>query len=138
MLNSRPLLSGTIQAAGAITELRFIGFDGNQASAQGQKVRGVAHFAGVAGDQITVDEVGSAIVEAGGVIAAGDPIITDNVGRAIKAASLAIAAGATAVTSAAANGANDITGSETAEYRIGRAWSAASAAGQFIEIMFGR
>ena len=137
-LNPRPLLSGTIQAAGAITELRFIGFDGNQATVQGQSVRGVARFAGVLGDQITVDEMGSAIVEAGAAIAVGADIITDAQGRAITANALAIAAGATAVTSGAANGAADLTGSVPAEYRIGKALSAASAAGKFIEILFGR
>lgn len=137
-LNSRPLLTGTVIAAGAIIELRFIGFDGNMASAQGQKVRGVARYAGVAGDPISVDEIGSAVVEAGAAILAGADIITDNVGRAITANAMAIAAGAVAVTSAAANGAGDITGSVPAEYRIGKALNAAGAAGQFIEILFGR
>lgn len=137
-LNSRPLLSGTIQAAGTIVELRFIDFGGNQASVQGQKVRGVARFAGVLGDQITVDELGSAIVECGAAVNAGDDIITDNVGRAIAANALAVAAGAVAVTSVAANGATDITGSVAPEYRIGKSLTTTSAAGQFIELLFGR
>jgi hypothetical protein len=138
LLNSRPLLTGTVQAGGNITAQRFIGFDGNQAATQGQKVRGVARFAGVAGDYITVDELGTALVECGAALNPGDAIITDNQGRAIKANNLAIAAGATAVTSAAANGANDITGSELAEYQIGRALGTTTEAGQFVEILFGR
>jgi hypothetical protein len=135
MLNARPLLKGTIQAAGAITIYRFVGFDGNQASAQGQKCRGVSEFAAAQGDNISVVEKGSAIVESGGAVNVGDDIITDNEGRAITASALAVAAGAVAVTSAAANGASDLTGTSLPAQRKGSALSAASGAGQWIEVL---
>lgn len=135
-LNRRPLLQGSILSGGAITEFRAVGYDGNQATVQGQVVRGIAEFAASAAAQyVTITEKGSVIMETGGAFNAGDPIICDNQGRAIKGNPLAIAAGAVAVTSAAANGANDITGSDPPEFQIGRAISASSGAGQFAEIL---
>jgi hypothetical protein len=134
-LNARELLTGSIVAATAITEFRAVDYAGNQAAAQGIAVRGISKFAQTVGNYVTIVEKGSAIMETGGAFNAGDPIICDNQGRAIKANPLAIAAGATAVTSAAANGANDITGSDTTELKIGRAITPSTAAGQFAEIL---
>ena len=134
-LNRRPLLQGTILAAGAITAFRAVGYDGNQVSAQGGKVRGIAQFAASEGDYLAITEKGTELMECGAALNPGDLVIADNQGRAIKANALAIVAGATAVTSAAANGATDITGSEPSEHPIGRALAATTAAGQLVEIL---
>jgi hypothetical protein len=136
------IFSISLLAAAAITVRRFVGFDGNQASVQGQKVVGVARsIAKAAGEYIPVDCAGSAVVESGGVLAAGQAVITDNLGRAIaNTGALKIAAGAVAVTSTAANGAADLAGSDLPEYVIGDVapGQAASGAGQFVEIIFRR
>lgn len=129
------LLSLTAVAGGVIAANRFVGFDDNQASAQGQKVKGVAEYAATAaGQAIAVTAKGTAVVESGGAFAVGDAIISDSQGRAIVGASLAVAAGATAVTSSAANG-SILVGSGGPDFLVGHALQAASAAGQFVEIL---
>jgi len=130
------LLSLGAAATGTVTERRFVGFDDLQASVQGQKIKGISEYAAVAGDQFVVTAKGTAFVETGGIISVGDPIISDSQGRAITGSTIAIGAGATAVTSSAAAGAI-LTGSQTPDYRVGYALEAASAAGQFIEILIG-
>jgi hypothetical protein len=51
---------------------------------------------------------------------------------------MAVAAGATGVTSAAANGATVLTGADTPHFPVGDAMQAATAAGQFIEVLLRR
>lgn len=133
----RPLHTESVKAAGTIVVNRFVGWDGNPASVQGQACAGVAQYAGVANDIIAVKMVGTSRVEAGAALNPGDAVICDNVGRAIKAANLAIAAGAVAVTSVAANGNTDIAGSELAEHQLGRVLPGqiASGAGVIVEIL---
>jgi len=129
------LLSLTAVAGGVIGANRCVGFDDNQASAQGQKVKGVAEYAAsAAGQNIAVTTKGTAIIESGAAFNVGDPIISDNQGRAIVGSALAIAAGATGVTSTAANG-GVLTGSGTPDFLVGYALQAASAAGAFVEIL---
>jgi hypothetical protein len=138
----RSIMALSVLAGGAITTRRFVGFDGNQASVQGQKVSGVARAASVAGgDYIPIDVIGTAIVEAGAALNPGDTVISDNQGRAIATTGpLAIKAGAVAVTSNAANGAGDLQGSDLPEFICGRVapGQSSSAAGQFVEIILGR
>jgi len=129
------LLSLTVAASAAIAANRFVGFDDNQASVQGQKVKGVAEYSATAsGQYIAATAKGTAIIESGAAFNPGDPIISDNVGRAIVGAPLAVAAGATAVTSSAANG-QILTGSGTPDFLVAYALQAATAAGQFVEIL---
>jgi hypothetical protein len=138
MLNSRPLLEDSVLSNGAIADFTAVDFAGNQAGTQGMAVAGVAQFAAsAAGQYVRVVMAGTSIMLTGGAFNRGDPIIVDNQGRAIKANALAIAAGATAVTSAAANGATDITGSDPTEHKIGRALSASAGAGNYAEILLG-
>ncbi|OBS10792.1 DUF2190 family protein [Acidihalobacter prosperus] len=128
-------LSLTLKATTAITQHRGVGFDGAQASAQGQKVLGVAHFDAVIGDEVTVDVDDTVLVEAGAAIAIGDALIMDAQGRAIPSTGeIGVAAGATAVTSSAANGAI-LTGGIMPEYVFADALEAATAAGQIIEVI---
>jgi len=129
------VLALSIVAAGTLASRRLVGYDGLQASVQGQKIMGVARTDAVSGDAVPIDVVGTAVIEAGGVVAVGDAVISDNVGRAIAGAGeIAIGAGAVAMTSSAANGAI-LTGGELPEMVVGHALQAAAAAGDFIEVL---
>jgi len=128
----------TFNASSAVSEFRAVGFDGAQATVQGQKVAGVAKHDAVIGDAMAVGILGSVTIEAGAAIAIGDGLIVDANGRAIPTTGeIAIAAGATAVTSSAANG-NIMTGGEMPEYVFADALEAAGAAGDFIEVLLRR
>lgn len=131
------ILELSLVAAGVVTQYRGVDFTGAQIAAQGAKIAGIAKFgAAAAGDDLTVWAKGTAVIEAGAAINKGDSLIMDNQGRAIPSTGkLAIAAGAVAVTSVAANGANDITGGDSPEQVIGDAMEAAAAAGDFIEVL---
>jgi hypothetical protein len=136
MLNSRPILEDSVVSNGAIADFAAVDFAGNQAATQGMAIAGVAQYATTAaGQYVRVVIAGTTVMLTGGIFNRGDRIIVDNQGRAIKANALAIAAGATAVTSAAANGATDITGSDPPEHKIGIALSASAGAGNFAEIL---
>lgn len=105
---SQPILNLSTVAAGAIGEARFVGVDNAQAGAAANTL-GVAGFAADgAGEVIPVTALGTAVVEAGGIIAAGGPVETDANGKAV-----AKAAGPT----------------------VARALQAAGADGDFIEVM---
>ena len=138
------LLELPVVAADAITQYRGVGFDGNQASTQGQAIMGIAMTDQVSGQSLSLAVAGTAIVEAGAAIDVGDPLIVDNEGRAITASALAIAnstipAGATAVTSTAANGAivtpGAFSGGVLPSYVFGYAIDAAAGAGDLIEVL---
>lgn len=96
------LLTGTVAAN------RFVTAAGAQAGADANTL-GVARTAGVSGERVAVDVLGTAIVEAGAAVAAGATIKADASGRGI-----------TWVSSGA---------------KVGLALQAASAAGQFIEVL---
>lgn len=138
MATSTPLFVRTVRAAGAIARGRGVGFDGAQIAAANGKPLGIAPHAAVAGEDTPVVVSGTAICESGGAFALGAAVVMDAQGRVVTAASLAIAAGATAMTSAAANGAAAITGGEPPHYVVGDAMQAATAAGQFVEILLRR
>jgi hypothetical protein len=78
------LLGLTIRATGAITKYRFVTAAGAHPTQPGQVAFGVACFGGVAGDDITVETIGTAKLEAGGAVAIGDLLETDASGRAVK------------------------------------------------------
>lgn len=138
MTQSVPLLSRSVRATGAIARGRGVSFAGAQIAAANAKPLGIAQTAGAAGQDVTLTLSGSAICEAGAAVALGDAVVMDAQGRVITAAGLAVAAGGTAVTSAAANGTAAITGGEPPHYVVGDAMQAATAAGQFIEILLRR
>lgn len=125
-----------VRSAGAITRSRFVTFAGAQVAAANVKALGVAqHQALAAGEEVAVIVKGTAIVEAGGEIALGATVVCGSDGRAVAGAALAVAAGATGVTSTAANGSAILTGSNLPAHPMGDALQAATAAGQFIEIL---
>jgi hypothetical protein len=130
------LLELTVLASGAVTACRAVGYDGAQATAQAQKVQGVAVTDAVDKGYFPAVVKGTAIVEAGAAIAKGDSLIVDNQGRAIPmTGALAVKAGGTAVTSTAANGAAILSGGDAPEFVFADALEAASGAGKFIEVL---
>jgi hypothetical protein len=101
------LMALTRQAAADLVGDRFVTLMG-AVPADGDAGCGVNRMNAVAGDLITVDVIGTAIVEAGGAVADGALVQTDAEGRAVTKA-----AGAT----------------------LGRALGAASGAGVKIEVL---
>jgi len=101
------VLALTALAAGTIAANRFVTPAGAQAGADANTL-GVCRQAAVAADRVTVDFLGTAIVEAGAAVSAGATVKSDASGRAI-----------TWVTSGA---------------KVGIALEAATASGQLIEV----
>lgn len=134
---ARTLHSESVLAAGAITEYRAVGFDGLQATVQGQKVIGPANRSAPINTYVDVATIGTAVVETGAAFAAGAALIVDASGRAIAASALAVGAGAVAMTSSAANGAV-LTGSVLPEYIFADARYASGGAGEFVEVLLRR
>ena len=108
MQQSLSALALTVTAAGTIAANRFVTPAGAQAGADANTL-GVCRQAAVAADKITVDVLGTAIVEAGAAVAAGATVKSDASGRAITWAS---------------SGA-----------KVGIALEAAGGAGQMIEVL---
>jgi hypothetical protein len=102
------LLSLPVQAITAITEYRAVTYAGAQVAAADAVVLGIASRSAANGEYVDVAVKGTAVIEAGGVVAVGALVYTDASGRGV------------------AVGANNA---------IARALQAASAAGDFIEIL---
>lgn len=105
---SIPLLTLTLALTGTVAANRFVKADGTQSVADANTF-GVARTAGVSGDKVPVDVMGTAVVEAGAAVAAGATVKADASGRAITWAS---------------SGA-----------KVGQALDVATAAGQMIEVL---
>jgi hypothetical protein len=101
------VLALTVTLAGTVAVNRFVTPAGAQAGA-GANALGVARSAGVSGEKIPVDVLGTAIVEAGAAIAANATVGADASGRAVT---------------------------WTSGAKIGLAMEAATAAGQMIEVL---
>lgn len=102
-----PKLPLSLFLSGAVVAGRFVTPLGAQTGADGNAL-GVARTSGDAGECITVDCLGTALVEAGAAVAAGATIKADAAGRAIEW--------------------------DTSGARLGIARQAASAAGELIEV----
>lgn len=76
------LLPLTITASATLTADRFVTFAGAVPSADAN-VLGVVRQAAVSGDKVTVDVLGTAIVEAGAAVTAGDTLKVTNTGKVI-------------------------------------------------------
>ena len=103
-----PLLALTATATATLTANRFVTFAGAVPSADANTF-GVVRQSAVSGDKITVDVLGTAIVEAGAAITAGATLKTDASGRGITWA--------------------------TSGAKVGLALQSASAAGDLIEVL---
>ncbi len=105
---STPILALPVTLSGTVAANRFVTPAGAQAGADANTL-GVARSAGVSGEKITVDVLGTAIVEAGAAISAGATLETDASGRGVTWA--------------------------TSGPKVGIALQAASGAGVFIEVL---
>ena len=76
------LLALSVTLAGTAAANRFLTPAGAQAGADANTL-GVSRSAGVAGEKITADVIGTAVVEAGAAVAAGATLKSDASGRAI-------------------------------------------------------
>lgn len=125
-------------APSAVTEYRAVDFAGAQATAQGQKVMGVANRGALQNDGYEATVLGTAVIEAGAAFSVGASLIVDSQGRAIASSgALMIAAGATSVTSSSANGAI-LAGGDSPEYVFADALQAASSTGDKVEVLLRR
>ncbi len=102
MQGSFPVMTHTVQATGTIAKETFVTVAGAQATANGPAL-GVTRIAAVAGDQMPVDCLGSAIVTAGAAIAVGAAVQVGTGGKAITRTSTNTIVG-TALSAAAADG----------------------------------
>ena len=102
------LLALPVTLSGTVAANRFVTPAGAQAGADATTL-GVSRSAGVSGEKISVDVLGTAIVEAGAAISAGATLETDANGKAVTWA--------------------------TSGGKVGIALQAASGAGVFIEVL---
>lgn len=79
------LLTLTLGLTGTVVAQRFVTGAGAQTGAAGNAL-GVARTAGVSGENIPVDVIGTAIVETGAAIAANALVESDASGRAVTKA----------------------------------------------------
>ncbi|MBF0453260.1 MAG: DUF2190 family protein [Magnetococcales bacterium] len=131
------VLTLTLTASGTVSSHRAIGFDGAQATSQGQKVAGATLSQADDGGSVAVITHGTAIIESGASIAVGDSLMTDSQGRVIPATTLGISSGAVAVSSSAADGAI-LEGGDLPEFVFADALQGAASAGKRIEVLLRR
>lgn len=79
---SAPIQTLTLTASATLAAERFVTWAGAVPAADAN-VAGVVRQAAVSGDKISVDVLGTVIVEAGAAITAGNTLKVDNQGRAI-------------------------------------------------------
>lgn len=104
-----PIFTRTVVLAATIAANRFVERDGTFPTAGGNAL-GVTRFDGVSGDAVSVDVLGTAIVECGAAVAADDALMVDGTGRVVTLAG-------------------------SAKQGVGRALEAGAAAGAKIEIL---
>lgn len=76
------VLSLSVKASATVAARRFVTVAGAQAGA-GANALGVSKFGGATGDMLTVDALGTSIVEAGAAFAVGAALQSDADGKAI-------------------------------------------------------
>mgnify|MGYP003646480655 CR=1 FL=1 len=107
MQGSYSLLVLQVVATAAISTARGVSFAGAHTGA-GLAIYGVSRTSGAIGDPVPIDCIGTTLMESGAAVTAGAAVEVDSVGRAINFA---------------------------AGVKVGRALSAASAAGQMVEVL---
>lgn len=143
-------------ASTAVAAYRGVGFNGEQIAVANAKILGIAKHAAAIGEPLEVGVMGTMTVESGAAFAKGAALVMDATGRVVAASALAaaapgigtlqVAAGAVAVTSTAANGAiltgapaaPVLSGGDLPQFVVGHALEAATAAGQYIEVLLSR
>lgn len=76
------LLTLTATASGAVAANRFVTPTGAQAGADANTL-GASRAAAASGEKLSVDALGTAVVEAGAAVSAGDTVKSDANGKAI-------------------------------------------------------
>ena len=102
------LLAVPLTLSATVAANRFVKFSG-AVSGAGENSLGVARSGGASGEKVTVNVLGTAIVEAGAAVTAGDTLKADSTGRGITWA--------------------------TSGAKIGQALQTASGAGVMIEVL---
>jgi len=143
-------------ASTAVVPYRGIGFNGEQIAVANAKIMGISKHAAAIGEPLEIGTLGTMTVESGAASAKGTALVMDATGRVIAASmltaaapgigSLAVAVGAVAVTSTAANGAiltgapaaPALSGGDLPQFVVGHALEAATAAGQYVEVLLSR
>lgn len=132
----------TRTATGVIRKGRAVTIAGGEVGTAGAKCLGIAKHAATAGQELAVTVLGTAIAVAGGAVTVGAALVSDNQGRLVAATpaavTVSVAAGATPVTSTAANGeiaTATVAGAELPHYIVGYAMTAATEAGDEIEVL---
>lgn len=82
MQTSKAIYGQTVQATAAIKGRTFANFTGDVA-APGAAAKGVYRTDATAGEYVTVDQIGTALVIAGATLAAGDAVEVGAAGHAI-------------------------------------------------------
>lgn len=109
MTQSVSVLALSVTSAGAISRGRAVGFNGAQIAAANVAMFGIARMAATAaGEDVTLDVMGTSVCEAGAAVAVGAALATDAQGRLVTHSTGVI---------------------------VGRALQAATAAGQFFEAL---
>lgn len=85
MSQSKPLLTLSLSASGAVSEYHLVKHSGAQATVLGEKVLGVNLFAASDNETIAVNAKGSVIVTLNDDVVPGDSLVTDATGKAVKA-----------------------------------------------------
>lgn len=138
-MQSIATLTLTFTPVGSVSRGRAVGFDGAQATVQGQKILGVSPRQADSGIDSDVHVSGTAVIESGGIFEAGDSLIVDAEGRAIASTgNLGIVDGSTAVTSAAANGDLVFSGADLPEFVFADALEPSIAVGRYVEVLLRR
>lgn len=79
---SKAIFTDTIVAAGTISEHQAVGWDGDVASAAGA-IAGFACTDAVSGDQLAIDQLGTAVAIAGEQLAAGAALEVGSAGKLV-------------------------------------------------------
>lgn len=82
-MQSKPVLTLTVVATGAVPAHRFVSPQGALPQAGGNTLGVTRAEATAAGQEVAVDVLGTTVVEAGAAIAAGALLETDSQGRAV-------------------------------------------------------
>lgn len=108
-MQSTPLLTLTGRASGAVSGGRCVGYNDAQATVAGQVVKGVARSSAADTLNFPIDVKGTTEAESGAAVAVGDALMSDASGRVVLRTAT--------------------------NYIVGYALKAATAAGQYIEVL---
>jgi hypothetical protein len=101
-MQKSPAFIMTVVATAAIVGQRFVGLLTGAPCAAGAKPQGVANFPAAIGEAVSVDVLGTSVIETGGAFNVGDALKSDATGRAVAQGGTGEIAGYAVQASAAA------------------------------------